>query len=484
MWTRLDDRFMHHPKILKAGVRASYLFVAGLIYCAAYRTDGFIPKEALPILAPLRDYKKLARKLVDVRVPWSEHGLWEEVEGGYRIHDYHDFQPSAAELRKREEADRARLRAVRSGPASMPPPFEEGPAPARASAPPAAEPSTSAPSTSAPSTNAQPEPNDGVVTTSSRRRRVPTPSPIPIPNQDRYQDHPLVCAPDPRARERDEEHTHKGATEIKNDREKKAAPRPILDDADAAAVLDLLRSMPEPIAHLATLEHARRFAAAKLTGLALDDVLRAITAAGLKLGAHAHAAADDPRALAALADHVGTFLAHQSPRVSSPSASASARAEPSKDAIDRFLSRWSELYGKAESSIYTPTGEDRTHAEALVTLIQSTAADHAARSNMPENEAEAQITEHWIRAYFRDEGVNGYLDKARHPLRYMLRQVSTYGLPRAARSGPVKVRAPKSIEPAMSASDHIALGRELEMALAAKIGAGPAEGAPLMRRAS
>jgi len=96
-WVKLDDQFPHHPKILRAGPLASWLYVASVCYAAEYLTDGFIPEGALHILAAVPNPEALAATLVDV-------GLWQRAAGGYVIHDYHDYNPSREDVLATREA--------------------------------------------------------------------------------------------------------------------------------------------------------------------------------------------------------------------------------------------------------------------------------------------------------------------------------------------------------------------------------------------
>jgi hypothetical protein len=86
-WVKLDDQFTDHPKVLACGPLASWLYVCGLAYCARLLTDGFIPEGQVRKLADVDDAKALANQLVAVN-------LWERCDGGYRVHDYHDYQPT------------------------------------------------------------------------------------------------------------------------------------------------------------------------------------------------------------------------------------------------------------------------------------------------------------------------------------------------------------------------------------------------------
>lgn len=118
MWNKLDDQFRHHPKVVQAGPLAGWLFICGLGYCAEYLTDGVIPGAAIHTLADFRgvgyetatvgdppyasfgedaDGETLARVLVVA-------GLWEETDGGFRVHDYLKYNPSRRDvLRDRRE---------------------------------------------------------------------------------------------------------------------------------------------------------------------------------------------------------------------------------------------------------------------------------------------------------------------------------------------------------------------------------------------
>lgn len=104
-WVKIDDAFLRHPKARAAGKDGRALFIAGLCWCATHGTDGRIEAYDLPVIAAEADVRPAAtaRRLVDV-------GLWEATDGGWLVHDYLDYNPSAAateELRaKRAEAGR------------------------------------------------------------------------------------------------------------------------------------------------------------------------------------------------------------------------------------------------------------------------------------------------------------------------------------------------------------------------------------------
>lgn len=107
MWSRVDDNIPHHPKFLKAGPLASWLWICGNCYCNRYLTDGFIPHEVLQTLGDIKSPVKQATRLVLA-------GLWEAADGGYRVHDFHDHNPKSADVKAKREADRIRKESGRN----------------------------------------------------------------------------------------------------------------------------------------------------------------------------------------------------------------------------------------------------------------------------------------------------------------------------------------------------------------------------------
>ena len=79
-WVLLDDNFNNHPKAVRAGPVACWLYCCGLMYCRKHHTDGFIPKRAVGTLGVTSNTKRLEAALVDV-------ALWDLADGGYRVHE-------------------------------------------------------------------------------------------------------------------------------------------------------------------------------------------------------------------------------------------------------------------------------------------------------------------------------------------------------------------------------------------------------------
>lgn len=111
MWVRVDDGFIQHPKVTRAAellgkgglTRVVAVWLEAMCFSARNLTDGYIsdiyargfvtdkrPLDVLTVMA-LPDVKLMLR-----------------VPGGYRFHDYNDYQPSSEEVKAKREKDRAR----------------------------------------------------------------------------------------------------------------------------------------------------------------------------------------------------------------------------------------------------------------------------------------------------------------------------------------------------------------------------------------
>jgi hypothetical protein len=149
-WVRIDEEFARHPKVMAAGPLGMAMQVAALCYCNQYLTDGFVPRS---VVAGLLDFQGLGMRMwqgdlmgggedatwqLVVEDLLAAH-LWVEEKGGYRIHDYHDYQPSReAALKLREDRSAAgqkggqasaKARAQASAPANAQAKSKPGPVP-------------------------------------------------------------------------------------------------------------------------------------------------------------------------------------------------------------------------------------------------------------------------------------------------------------------------------------------------------------------
>jgi hypothetical protein len=117
VWVKLDDRIADHPKFFDAGrhlgrhgiARAFAVYVAGIAYANKHLTDGFLSESAVKAFKIDRNPCEIASVL-----SFADVGLWEAVPGGWRIHDYHDHNPKAQEVKDKQAADRERKRQERA----------------------------------------------------------------------------------------------------------------------------------------------------------------------------------------------------------------------------------------------------------------------------------------------------------------------------------------------------------------------------------
>lgn len=120
-WVKIDDHFNEHPKLAAVGPVGWGIWLAGLAYCNRNLTDGFIPRavaigfggdwtveaaeerDGVPGYVTWDISRGTGMHGEDMDTSWVidrliEYGLWEPVSGGYRVHDYDDYQPTKAEV--------------------------------------------------------------------------------------------------------------------------------------------------------------------------------------------------------------------------------------------------------------------------------------------------------------------------------------------------------------------------------------------------
>jgi len=107
-WVKLDDGFMGHPKVRALSHGAICLHLAALCWSSRYLTDGFIP--ACEVGGLILRYKPAFLKEVLAVQPHQTSAVWDEAEGGYRIHDYLVYQPSARQATAERAATAERQR--------------------------------------------------------------------------------------------------------------------------------------------------------------------------------------------------------------------------------------------------------------------------------------------------------------------------------------------------------------------------------------
>jgi hypothetical protein len=157
-------------------------------------------------------------------------------------------------------------------------------------------------------------------------------------------------------------------------------------------------------------------------------------------------------------------------RVAPVAESTAAPAAPSAEASAEFLVRWGKAWSRAERGTYTPTPEDRAVVMTLLGLAQEAATQHG----NGDAAFATRVVAHWIDSYLDDDGVNGHLAKARHPLRLMVKQVATYGLPKERRRAALAA-VERADERVVSEIERRA-NADAARALAASLAAGRAPG--------
>ena len=111
-WAALDDHFHDNPKVLDAPLAAVGLYAIGLSYCNAQLSDGFIPRS---VIVGIRGWAAAAKELI-------ERHFWEPAEGGgFRVHDYLDWNRSRQVVLAERAAARDRKREARRRPAGQTP---------------------------------------------------------------------------------------------------------------------------------------------------------------------------------------------------------------------------------------------------------------------------------------------------------------------------------------------------------------------------
>jgi hypothetical protein len=102
-WGRVDDSHYDHDKVLRMPIEvrnaADGLYWRAISYCNAKLTDGFVPDA---VVAHLNGTPDQVAALVKVR-------LWHHVKGGFRVHDFSDFNHT------RDEVETARAKKVEAG---------------------------------------------------------------------------------------------------------------------------------------------------------------------------------------------------------------------------------------------------------------------------------------------------------------------------------------------------------------------------------
>ena len=122
-WSRIDDKFHRNEKLAPLSDSAIALYVRAISWASENLTDGFIPTHALPHLAPnvalgrSYDFDGNVLTFGSLLAELEGAGGFEEAIGGHRIHDYLDFNETAAKVKSRRDAKNGHAPALAPDPA-------------------------------------------------------------------------------------------------------------------------------------------------------------------------------------------------------------------------------------------------------------------------------------------------------------------------------------------------------------------------------
>jgi hypothetical protein len=94
-WGKVDDKLWGHPKWMATPAPARGLWISALSWCMDQDSDGIVPRHVLPFLGSTPRH---ANALVT-------SGLWEATDGGWQFHDWLEYQPDAASVKAKREAE-------------------------------------------------------------------------------------------------------------------------------------------------------------------------------------------------------------------------------------------------------------------------------------------------------------------------------------------------------------------------------------------
>jgi hypothetical protein len=116
MWARLDDELIDHHKVFAAGKRlgtkdgpaiALGMFAVSLMWSNKHLTDGFLPTSTV------EGFRHVDKPLA-VADALAQAGLFDRVEGGFEIHDFAEYNPSARAIKAKRKEDRVRKQRERA----------------------------------------------------------------------------------------------------------------------------------------------------------------------------------------------------------------------------------------------------------------------------------------------------------------------------------------------------------------------------------
>lgn len=103
-WTKLDDGFYDHPKVLVTSNGAIGLYCKALTYCGKHLTDGVLPGSVVTrvLVGTDAEIEELCR-----------NNLWSREAETFRISNYLQYQPSSKSVKKEKKRARDGMRVLR-----------------------------------------------------------------------------------------------------------------------------------------------------------------------------------------------------------------------------------------------------------------------------------------------------------------------------------------------------------------------------------
>lgn len=110
-WLRVEGRAPQHRKIAPLSDAAFRLHFTAKCWCAEELTDGVMPASVPATLTAAPRGKALAKAVNEL----VSAGLWDiNPDGGWRVHDYLEYNPSAESVRAKQQQARDRMQRSRS----------------------------------------------------------------------------------------------------------------------------------------------------------------------------------------------------------------------------------------------------------------------------------------------------------------------------------------------------------------------------------
>src|SRR3954468_20309536 len=114
-WVRVDDAFLDHHKFLRVGPDAGLMALAALAWSNRNLTDGHLPRAQIARLIDLdgiideHHFGNAYLTPLQIAQLLADAGLWDPEPGGYCIHNYSEFQPTAAQIQAQRQKTAVRV---------------------------------------------------------------------------------------------------------------------------------------------------------------------------------------------------------------------------------------------------------------------------------------------------------------------------------------------------------------------------------------